>query len=166
MSGRRQSKALSLVGHQDDAGDARDRRHDDHASLLADRSPVFWNLVGATLGPLLRDLETVFRGQRDRGKITFDWNPAWSSLLTISKRSHPFVSFLAAPYFSGATSHFPYTVFSQEPSTESKSSPLSITCPFDMDGDEIVMYLDGIPFANPERAAKFIIKKLFGLRPS
>ncbi len=83
--------------------------------------------------------------------------------MVISKRSHPCVSFSAAPYFSGATSFFPYTAFSQKP--PQAATPLSITCRFEIDGDEIVMYLDGIPFANPERAAKFIIKKLFGLRP-
>lgn len=154
MSGRRQSKELSLVSHQDDAGDARDRRHAEHASLIADRSPVFWNLVGETIGPLLRDLEKVFSVQRKNGTITYDWNPAWSSFMTITKRSHPYVNFSAAPYFSGATAHFPYTFFSQEPSAEATGSTGSITCRFDMDGDEIVMYLDGIPFENPEGAAR------------
>ena len=86
--------------------------------------------------------------------------------MVISKLSHPCVSFLAAPYFSGATAHFPYTVFSQEPSAGVQLSAESITCRFDMDGDEIVMYLDGTSFASPEGAAKFIFKKLFALPPA
>jgi hypothetical protein len=135
------------------------------AELIAQNGPVFWRKFTDTLEVLFRQMEDLFGNHVTKGKISFTRSP-YGGGITINKSAYPFVSFSATPNFSETTAHFTYTVVNPEIPQNIGVPGRFLPCRFGVEGDQVVMSLDGTMFTTPEAAAKFIMEKLFTIATS
>ena len=135
------------------------------AELIAQNGPVFWRKFTDVLEVLFRQMEDLFGDHVTKGKISFTRSP-YGGGITINKSAYPFVSFSATPNFSESTAHFTYTVVNPEIPQNIGVPGRFLPCRFGVEGDQVVMSLDGTMFTTPEVAAKFIMEKLFTIASS
>jgi len=129
-------------------------------AVIAEKGPIFWRSFADFLKKFVEEIRAGLEGDVTQGNINCEFDPT-SGRIQINKSAFPFLTFNAAPNYSGQPM-IPNYVKVNPQQGGSPHSGQSIPCRFEVVGhDDLILQLNGSSYAAPDFAAKFLIEKLF-----
>ena len=130
------------------------------AKVIEQKAPILWRDFAAFFEQNVIELIVVLGQDITYTEAPIKYNFTPVPRIAVAKAAFPYVKFDANPDFKKGTVHISYAVFNPNPPTPSFSLS-TMPCRFELDGERIILQLDGKSFYEAKEAATYITEKLF-----